>query len=236
MGLPTDTAAEAMAGLRQTMVDRQIRTFDVTDRAVIARFLEVPREAFVPAAVRELAYSDTLLKIRDAKPGEPERRLLAPMVLARLIQAAGIEPEDRVLDVAPGTGYSTAILAGLAANVVALEADADLRTMTHDNLRAAGLEKAQVFGGPLRNGVVSAAPFDVILINGAIESHLDELFAQLREGGRLITLCRPAAAEDRRSCRAVAYERSSGDVSQRDLFGASAPVLAEFRAAPAFAF
>jgi protein-L-isoaspartate(D-aspartate) O-methyltransferase len=236
MTLQTDLSSEAFAALRLTMVDCQIHTFDVTDRAVLARFLEVPRENFVPARLRGLAYSDTALKIADAKPGAAERRLLAPMVLARLIQAAGLRPGDRVLDVAPGTGYSTAILAGLIKSVTALESDPELQAATKANLGTAGLGSIPVFGGSLSAGVTSAAPFDVILVNGAVESHLDDLFAQLRDGGRLLTLWRAADAADRRACRAIAYEKSGGDVSERDLFDASAPVLADFRAAPAFAF
>ncbi|MEI9916514.1 MAG: rRNA adenine N-6-methyltransferase family protein [Methylovirgula sp.] len=97
---------------------------------------------------------------------------------------------EHVLDVAPGTGYSTAILAGLTPNVVALESDPDLAASTKAALATSGL---QVFEGPLNEGVASAAPFDVILINGAVESHLDALFAQLRDNGRLLTILRSAS-------------------------------------------
>jgi protein-L-isoaspartate(D-aspartate) O-methyltransferase len=236
MGLQTEVSQEASADLRLRMVDCQIRTFDVTDRAVLARFLDVPRELFVPTPLRELAYSDTALKITQT-PGEAERRLLAPMVLARLIQAAGVKPTDRVLDVAPGTGYSTAILAGLAAHVTALESDPDLQATTKSNLAALGLANVDVAGGrPLRDGAATAAPFDVILVNGVVESRLATLFAQLRDGGRLLTLWRPADPADRRASRAVAFEKSAGDVSQLDLFPASGPALTDFRAEPAFTF
>jgi protein-L-isoaspartate(D-aspartate) O-methyltransferase len=236
MGLQTGVSHEASADLRLRMVDCQIRTFDVTDRAVLARFLDVPRELFVPTPLRDLAYSDTALKISETKTGEAERRLLAPMVLARLIQAAGVKPTDRVLDVAPGTGYSTAILAGLAAHVTALECDPDLQATTKSNLGALGLANVDVVGGPLRDGAAAAAPFDVILVNGVVESHLATLFGQLRDGGRLLSLWRPADPADRRASRAVAFEKSAGDVSQLDLFPASGAALTDFRAEPAFAF
>ncbi len=235
MALQADLTVEAFTALRGTMVECQIRTFDVTDRAVIARFLEVPREDFVAAATRGLAYSDTALKIA-AKPGEPERRLLTPMVLARLVQAAGIKSTDNVLDIAPGTGYSTAILAGLAQKVTALESDPDLQAAAKANLASVGLGEIPVFGGALHEGVAAAAPFDVILINGAVEAHLESLFAQLREGGRLLALQRFEGAAERHACRAVAFEKNSGDISRRGLFDATAPLLAEFRATPQFVF
>jgi protein-L-isoaspartate(D-aspartate) O-methyltransferase len=236
MALQADESEATFAALRLTMVECQIRTFGVTDHAVIAQFLAVPREKFVPAAVRGLAYSDNALKIADAKPGGLERRLLPPLVLARLIQAAEIKLGDRVLDVAPGTGYSTAILAGLAQSVTALESDPDLQAATKANLAAAGLGAIPVSGGPLHEGVASAAPFDIILVNGAVEDHLGQLFAQLRDGGRLITLSRVANSVDRLACRAVAFEKNSGEISTRTLFEASAPLLPEFRKEPAFVF
>ncbi|MGP8233376.1 MAG: protein-L-isoaspartate O-methyltransferase family protein [Methylovirgula sp.] len=236
MALQADESEATFAALRLTMVECQIRTFSVTDHAVIAQFLAIPREKFVPAAVRGLAYSDNALKITDAKPGEAERRLLPPLILARLIQEAEIKPGDNVLDVAPGTGYSTAILAGLTQNVTALESDPGLQAATKANLAAAGLGAIPVLGGPLRDGVASAAPFDVIFVNGAVEDHLDQLFAQLRDCGRLVTLSRVANSVDRLACRAVAFEKNSGEISTRTLFDASAPLLPEFGKDPAFVF
>lgn len=230
MALQTDLMPEDFAALRLTMVESQIRTFDVTDHAVIGRFLDAPREDFVPAAVRGLAYSDTALKIGA------ERRLLTPMVLARMIQAAGIKPGDHVLDIAPGTGYSTAILAGLAPNVVALESDPDLQALTKANLAAAGFSNVPVFGGPLQEGVASAAPFDVIFVNGVVEAHLDHLSAQLRDCGKLVALWRTAGAANQHACRAVLFEKNSGALSRRDLFDAAGPRLDAFRADPAFVF
>ncbi len=228
-----NTTADAFAALRLTMVDSQIRTFDVTDRAVIGRFLEVEREKFVPPQLSDLAYSDIALKIAPAKPGQSERRLLAPMILARLLQAALVKSGEHVLDVAPGTGYSTAILAGLTPNVVALESDPDLQAMTKAALTASGLP---VFGGALNEGVPSAAPFDVILINGAVEAHLDALFAQLRDGGRLLTILRSASPANQHASRAVVFEKNSGEISRRGLFDAAAPLLDGFRAEPTFVF
>ena len=114
--MPPDYAA-----LRRTMVERQVRTFDVTDKAVIARMFEVPREKFLPESLATLAYSDVALDLPTS--GGPPRRLLAPLVFARMLQASKVGPQDRVLDIGGATGYSAAVLAGLALSVVALESE-----------------------------------------------------------------------------------------------------------------
>lgn len=224
------------AALRRTMVDCQIRTFDVTDHAVITCFLEVPREKFVPIELREVAYSDIALKIRAAKPGGEARVLLPPMILARLVQGADVKPEDKVLDIASGTGYSTAILARLAKEVVTLDSDSDFTSAIRSNLASIGLKSVPVATGSLPDGIAEAAPFDVILVNGAVEDHLDRVFGQLREGGRLITLSRATDGMGEGTCRAIRFEKVSGQISSRILFDAAAPVLSAFRHQPRFAF
>lgn len=222
--------------LRRTMVDCQIRTFDVTDRAVIGRFLDVPREKFLPADLVPFAYSDSALKLPAAGPNEAARQLLPPAVLARLIQAAAIRPTDKVLDVAGATGYSAAILAGLAAEVVALEAGPQRAAAMKTNLAAARITASRVVTGPLAEGAPAEAPFDVILVNGAVESHLDKLFQQLRSGGRLVTLVRKTVAPGYGASHAVRFESRSGHISSSLLFDADMPVLPEFRKEAEFVF
>ncbi len=208
----------------------------MTDRAVIARFLEVPRELFVPAERQALAYSDLSLKVVDTAPGGDSRRLLTPMVLARLLQDAEVRKEDVVLDVAPGTGYSTAILAGLADRVTALEADSKLQAVVKSNLAAFGFDNVPVIAGPLPDGVAECAPFDLIFVNGATEGRLDRLFGQLSEGGRLITLSRAPSDPDGFACHAIRFEKIAGQISSRILFDAAAPLLSTFRETPHFVF
>ena len=135
------------AAARRMMVDGQVRTSDVTDPRIIAAMLDLPRERFVPERNAALAYLDLDVAVTD---GTPARRLLKPMVLAKLVQAADIGPQDRVLDVACGTGYSTALLARLARHVVALEEDATLARHARENLAAVG-------GRQCRGGDWSAA-------------------------------------------------------------------------------
>ena len=221
---------------RQTMVDCQIRTFDVTDQRLIARLLAVPRERFVPEASRDLAYSDTGLAFAPEAPGEDTRYLLPPFVLARLIQGGRVKATDRVLDVACGGGYSTAILAGLAGEVHAVEQGAHRCADLKRRLAGFGLARVDVHEGDLASGLPSRAPFDVILINGAVETNLDPLLAQLEEGGRLLAILRESFDPTGRAAKGLCYEKHGGDIGTRYLFDASAPVLAAFTAPPSFKF
>jgi protein-L-isoaspartate(D-aspartate) O-methyltransferase len=215
----TDFAAQ-----RRNMVDGQVRTADVTDLRIISAMMEVPRERFVPASAAALAYLD-----RDLPVGEGGRRLLKPMVLAKLVQAAGIGPADRVLDVGCATGYAAALLARLAAEVVALERDGGLLTEARAGL--AGLSNVSLVMGPLEAGWQAAAPYDAILLEGATEVVPEPLCRQLKDGGRLV--CVQGAGPD---AKATLYLRSGDDIGGRTLFDAGAATLPGFAKAPAFSF
>ena len=218
------------AKARRMMVDSQLRTFDVNDLAVLAAFDEVPRERFVPPGRESLAYMDQDLPVAEGVNGAERRFMLSPMVLARMIQALDLSPGDKVLDVAPGLGYSSAVLARLGCSVIALEADEDLAAQLHQRL-AAGAVNALVGMGPLEQGYPNAAPYDAILINGAVETRPEALLRQLSDRGRL------ACVEGRgRSARATLTVRSGGAFGSRPLFDAAAPPLAAFRAEPGFVF
>lgn len=221
---------------RRTMVDCQIRTFDVTDAGVIARFLEVPRERFLPGPLKDLAYSDICLDIRLETANRGSRQLLAPLVLARMIQGASIQPGDHVLDIASGVGYSAAILGGLASTVTTLESDSAYTAQIAENLRACDLSHIQAVTGPLTKGFAKNQPFDVIFINGAVEAELETLFSQLSEGGRLVTIQRFADDPSGHASKAIRFEKVAGHMSSRFLFDASAAVLKEFQKAPQFVF
>ncbi len=213
------------AAARRMMVDGQVRTSDVTDQRIIAAMLGLARERFVPAQNAALAYLDLDVAVTAAAP---MRRLLKPMVLAKLIQAAEIGPQDRVLDVGCATGYSTALLAGLAQRVIGLEEDPSLAATARGNLAAVGVE---VVTGPLPNGWLAGAPYDVILLNGAAEVVPERLLQQLADGGRLVGVVGRLPAT-----KATRYVATAGKVSPVPVFDATAPALPGFAEAPAFVF
>ncbi len=234
--MSTSLAADPASEIeRRTMVDRQIRPFDVTEHVVIARFLEVPREKFLPKALAPFAYSDMTLKIPGEGKDEP-RAMLSPAALARIVQAADVQPGEKVLDVAAATGYSSAILAGLAAEVVSLESSEARAGAIKANLAALDIANARAFAGPLTGGVASEAPFDVILVNGAVEAHLETLFQQLRSGGRLLTIVRKTTAPGYGASHAMRFESLAGQISSCFLFDSDAAVLMAFRKEPEFVF
>jgi len=172
---------------RRNMVESQIRTNKVTDEAVIAALLEIPRERFVPDIYQDVAYVDEELPLGDG------RFLLEPMVLARLLQLAEIEPGDAVLDVGCSTGYSSAVLARLARQVTALECNERLAGIAEGNLKRQGFSNAGVVHGPLLSGAKQFGPYQVIFVGGAVAGLPPQLTAQLAEGGRLVSVVRSGA-------------------------------------------
>jgi protein-L-isoaspartate(D-aspartate) O-methyltransferase len=209
---------------RVNMVNGQLKTSEVTDPALLAAFLEVPRERFVAPALSKLAYLD-----QDQPAAAGARRLLAPRTLARLLQAAAITPGERALDVGGGTGYSAALLVRLGAAVVALESDRRAAAFAREAL--AGQNGFEVLEGDLAAGAPARAPFDVILVNGAFSTTPSELLDQLDTGGRLVGVDSRAGAS-----HGVLIEKQPVGFSERSLFDAKADVLDGFRPAAGFVF
>ena len=226
---------QTFSAQRRAMVDGQIRTFDVTDARVIRAFDIVPRERFVPEALRALAYSDASLVLRSAD-GKPLRTLMQPMHLARMLQGVAPAPTDRALVVAGGLGYAAALLLELCASVVTLESDADLTAAASRNCVAGSGGRAAAVTGDLAAGHPAGAPYEIILVLGSVETGLDRLLLQLAPGGTLATVRTSPEINGRRTGRVMLYRLAGGDVSGRALFDATLPVLPEFRSAPAFTF
>jgi protein-L-isoaspartate(D-aspartate) O-methyltransferase len=221
-----------MRDARRVMVDNQIRTFDVTDRGVLAAFDAVRRELFVGPADRAIAYSDRPLVV---EAGEARRPLLMPLVLARLIQALQPEPGESALDVMGGTGYSAAILAAIGLDTTALERDPAFAEAARAALAAAGAAVTVLPAVPGLSAETGAALatglFDIILINGASEKVPSGFFPLLKDGGRLGIILQDGGAQ-----RVMVFVKSAGHASPRRAFDAAAPVLPGFASEPGFVF
>jgi protein-L-isoaspartate(D-aspartate) O-methyltransferase len=216
---------------RRAMVDGQVRTNDVTNLGLIAAMLEIPREAFVPEARAAFAYLDRDIMIADATATRPARYLMKPEVLARLIQAADPNPHDRVLVIGAGTGYAAAVISRLAGEVVALEEDQSLSQQARAVFSSLGSRNITVVNGPLPDGAPASGPYDVILIDGGVETVPDLLCGQLKAGGRLVAVVRAGPLG-----KAKLFQPVNGKFSGRELFDASAPELPGFSLAPTFVF
>jgi protein-L-isoaspartate(D-aspartate) O-methyltransferase len=221
-----DFAAE-----RATMVDTQIRTNDVTNKPLLEALYTVPREAYVPASARPLAYMDNDLVVQSASDSAPARALVAPMTFAKLAQLAAVSSTDKVLDIGSATGYSTAVFARLADSVTGLEHSPALADEARKTLAAQGITNASIQTGPLPAGWLGGAPYDVIFFNGSAHEVPENLFAQLAEGGRLIAIIARAA-----NGKAYLYRKNKGEIAGRSMFDASAPQLLGFAEEPRFVF
>lgn len=203
---------------RRAMVDNQLRPEGVTDRGVLAAMAVVERERFVPEAARALAYFDRPLKLND------HRAMMPPAALGRLLSELAPKPGERALIVGSGTGYSAALLQQIGLGVVALESDKTLAAAAE----AAGIETEI---GELSKGSASSAPYDIILLDGAVEEVPAALVKQLRDGGRLA-----GAIIDRGVRRLVIGRMSGGALGLRSLADADVDHLPGFERPPAFTF
>ncbi len=162
--------------MRRAMVESQLRTNDVNDPAIIQAVLTVPRETFVPTDRRDAAYIDRAVPLGDGRALNP------PLATARLIAAVSPQKGDKVLLIGAATGYAAALLAMLGAQVVAIEEDDALLATARAAL--AGQDGVTLVQAPLTNGHAADGPYDIVLIDGAVESFPEALVAQLRIGGQ----------------------------------------------------
>ncbi len=212
------------ATARRHMVDSQVRTADVTDLRIISAMLEIPREHFLPPSASGLAYLDL-----DAPVGEGGRRMLKPMVLAKLIHAANIADTDRVLDVGCATGYGAAVLSRVAGEILALEQDTALAETAKAHL--ADAPNVKVVSGSLTAGWPAGGPYDVIVLEGASEFAPEPLFRQLRDGGRLVCVLGASPG-----AKATVFSRTGDEIGTRHIFDAAAAVLPGYVKPAEFAF
>ncbi len=211
---------------RRNMIDSQLRPNRVTNAQLLAAIGELPRERFLPEAMRSVAYSD------DDVPLGNGRYLMEPMVLARLIQTLQTVPDDRALVVASGRGYGAALLARLAASVVAVEGDPLMATAAEQTAKELGIDGIRQTVGPLEEGA-RPGPYDVILIEGAVQLVPQAIFDQLADGGRLTTV---VAGPPGALGVAELFVKEGGAISRRALFDAGTPSLPGFAPPPRFTF
>jgi protein-L-isoaspartate(D-aspartate) O-methyltransferase len=213
------------ARARRHMVDGQVRTAGVTDFAVIEAMLDVPRELFATDANRAIAYLDLQLNVTK------QRRLMTPMTVGKLLQAAGLGAGRSVLVVGCATGYTAALAAHIGCDVVATESDPALAAQARANLARAGINGVAVVEAQPLAGYASRAPYDVILLDGATERDPTALYEQLRVDGDLVGVFALAGQPQARR-----VTRSAEGIGYRPLFDAAAPVLPGLERVVSFQF
>lgn len=212
---------------RQNMIESQLRTNKITQDALLDAMRRVPREQFLPLNKQKFAYLD------EDIPLGAGRYETEPMVLANMIQALKLGPQDDVLVVGAAAGYSAAVISRIAKSVFAVESEADLAARASEQLTQFAFDNVVVVEGPLTDGRADQGPYDAILVNGAVAETPTALTAQLKKGGRLVTVVRPG--EDKVGTIRV-FENIGGTLSERTLADVSIPFLKGFEPKPAFTF
>lgn len=210
---------------RRSMVDCQIRPADVTRFPIIEAMLHVPRELFLPSELREIAYVGEHVALGE------NRFLLEPRVLAKMLDALDIQPDEMVLDIGCGLGYSSAVIGRIAEAVVGVESDSNIATQAEVTLGEHSSDNTVVHVGALADGAAKHGPYDVIVIEGGVETVPQTIVEQLKDGGRMAAIFVDGATG---SCR---VGKKSGEiVTWRRAFDAKAPVLPGFESATGFVF
>jgi protein-L-isoaspartate(D-aspartate) O-methyltransferase len=208
---------------RVMMVDTQVRPSDVTKYPIIEAMLSVPREEFVPAGLREVAYAGEHVALTSG------RVVLDARTLAKMLDALDIRSDEMVLDLGCGLGYSTAVIARMAEAVVAVEEDEALAAEASRALAAQGADNAAVVTGPLASGAAKHGPYDVITLQGGVAAIPEAILAQLKDGGRIAAVFMDGALGTAK----IGY-KEGGRVTWRFAFNATAPVLPGFAARQGF--
>lgn len=218
------TATLDFEAARQAMINSQLRPNRLIDERLIEAFEKLPREEFVPKELRGIAYVDEDLPLGGG------RYLMEPMVLARMVQAGQIGADDTVLVVGCATGYGAAIAAELAGTVIALEQDPDFVRRATETLAGLGIANVAVVEGELVQGMADQGPYDVILLEGAVNEVPEALLDQVAEGGRLVTVVR------RDGIGQLTVFSRRGGIGERTLFDAATPLLPGFEKKKSFVF
>lgn len=215
------------ATARQNMVDSQIHPLGVIDQRLLSAYERVPREMFLPENKRGIAYADDEIMLYEG------RYLMEAAIHARMVQALNLTRNDAVLDMGDPCGYSPAILSELCSTVIALEESDNYIENAFKQWNALGCDNIVNFKGDLRDGLKKHAPYDAILINGAVDYVPQNILDQLQEEGRLCAVVRPDSGN---VGQAVLFMRSGDNFSHRPLFDAAISYLDGFRPKKDFVF
>ena len=219
---------DASAEARYNMVECQLKPGGIRDYRLTLQVGRIAREAFIPSEARDLAYADMQV---PCHAGEATRLLPTPTSFARMAELADVQPDGVVLDIAGGSGYSAAVLAGLSSTVIALEDDEAMVEKAGAIWQQLDIDNAVGVCGPLQEGQAKQGPFDVILINGCASELPQALLDQLVDGGRLICV-RPVDGTQ----KAHIYRRIGDSFSCKAAFDCAVPTLTAFDPAPGFEF
>lgn len=210
---------------RGQMVDSQVRPNDVTDPRIQHAMRTLPRERFAPPSKKAVAYGDMELEVA------PGRTLMRARDLSKLIQALDAQPHEHGLEIAGATGYGAAVLAACCKTVIAHDPDPELSFAAKAALESSGVTNVQTVSTAAIDGWADAAPYDVIVLNGAAEIVPEAWLAQLAPGGRMAVIVRQGAAGSARI-----YTKSGETIAYRVAFDAAPPVAPGLTKPPAFAF
>jgi protein-L-isoaspartate(D-aspartate) O-methyltransferase len=165
---------------RQLMIERQLKARGIFDEGVLAAFSRVPREDFIAPELREYAYEDRPLTIGCSQT------ISQPYIVASMLQAAELRPEDRILEIGTGSGYQTALIAEIVSSVVSIERHADLAQVARGRLSRLGYTNVEIVIGDGTLGYAPKAPYDAILVSAAAPQIPQALAQQLAIGGRMV--------------------------------------------------
>jgi protein-L-isoaspartate(D-aspartate) O-methyltransferase len=175
---------------REAMVRKQLAERGIRDPRVLEAMRQVPRHEFVPETFRQQAYEDHPLPIGE------EQTISQPYIVAAMLEHLVLEASDHVLEVGTGSGYVTALLSLLASEVYSVERHAALASTAEATLHGLGYRNVHIRAGDGTQGWAEFASFDAILVSAATSAIPPALFAQLREGGRMIVPVGPSSSQD----------------------------------------
>lgn len=216
---------------RLNMVESQVRPSDLTDRRIAAGMSAVAREAYLPAGLQGVAYSDGKLDLDGIEGAADHRSVLAPRTVAQMLQVLELDAHDIVLLVGAGCGYEAALLSTIVQTVVGVESDTRLVKWAENALQEQDVGNAAIVEGALEQGYPAESPYDAIMINGGVDKVPDALLDQLKDGGRLVAIRRENGLT-----RLVRWQRSGERFAVSEFSVAAANVLSAFERRESFVF